>query len=199
MIAIVDYGAGNLFSVKNALDFLKVPCVISGNEVELQKADAVILPGVGAFPDAVRQLRDAGLFDALKALAIRKPFLGICLGMQLLFEYGMEFEKTEGLALIPGGVVPIETTLKVPHMGYNELYMNMPSPLMQGIREGDCVYFVHSFMADTAPLNVCAYVDYEVKIPALVQKGQVFGTQFHPEKSGTVGLTILQNFADLTM
>lgn len=194
MIAIIDYGAGNLFSVKNALEFIGEQSVITDDPAVMERADGLILPGVGAFPDAMRMLRAAGLPEVIRRLSGEKPLLGICLGMQLLFERGREFEETQGLGLIPGEVVPLRTCLKVPHMGYNELEWGVPSPLLEGLREKACVYFVHSFMADTDPQYVAAYCGYGGRVPALVQKGCVFGAQFHPEKSGEVGLTILKNF-----
>lgn len=199
MIAIIDYGAGNLFSVKNALDFLGEESVITADPAVLKVADGLILPGVGAFPDAMRMLRASGLADVIKEEAkAGKPLLGICLGMQVLFEKGMEFEETEGLALIPGTVDRIKTDKKIPHMGYNELIFGEPSPLLCGIEEGDCVYFVHSFMANTEKKYIAASCDYGTSVTALVQNNNIYGAQFHPEKSGTVGLTILKNFGGLT-
>jgi len=198
MIAVVDYGAGNLFSVKNALDFLSLRSKVTRDAVEISAADGIILPGVGAFPDAMRMLEEAGLTGVLREEAGRKPFLGICLGMQMLFEEGLEFTKTSGLGLIPGSVERIKTDYKVPHMGYNELEMNLPSPLLDGVETGSSVYFVHSYAAVTPSEYVAAYCDYGCKIPALVQRGMVFGAQFHPEKSGDTGLRILKNFGRLT-
>lgn len=195
MIAVIDYGAGNLFSVLNALEFLKIPCMITGNKRDIDNADQLILPGVGAFPDAMKMLNKCDLVETIIQNAAKKPLLGICLGMQLLFEESLEFKKTKGLCLIDGSVVPIKTNLKIPHMGYNNLEKNEPSPLLNGVNEGDNVYFVHSFMAQTSSNNVAAFCDYNIKIPALVQKGKVFGAQFHPEKSGKVGLKILRNFS----
>lgn len=197
MIAIIDYGAGNLFSVKNALDFIGEESVITAKKSEILSADRMILPGVGAFPDAMKMLRDADLIDTIIEQVQTKPLLGICLGMQILFCEGSEFQKTAGLSLIEGSVNKIETTLKIPHMGYNQLEINRQNPLLKGVNELACVYFVHSFMAYTPPENVLAYCDYHVKIPALVQSGNVYGAQFHPEKSGDVGLQLLRNFAAL--
>lgn len=199
MIAIIDYGAGNLFSVKNALDYIGEESVITSDPTVLSAADGLILPGVGAFPDAMRMLNESGLSDAIRAeAAVGKPLLGICLGMQVLFEKGTEFEETEGLGLIPGTVDRIQTSLKIPHMGYNELIFGVPCPLLKGVKEGDCVYFVHSYMANTTPEYIAASCDYGAKVTALAQNKNVFGTQFHPEKSGAVGLTILKNFGGLT-
>lgn len=198
MIAVIDYGAGNLFSVKNALDYLGEESVLTSDPGELERADGLILPGVGAFPDAMRMLRGAGLVPVIREQAAKKPLLGICLGMQALFETGMEFERTEGLGLIPGVVDRIQTVYKIPHIGYNELEFGVPSPLLAGIGEGACVYFVHSFQAYTADEYVAASCGYGCRIPALVQRGNVFGAQFHPEKSGETGLAILRNFGGLT-
>jgi glutamine amidotransferase len=197
MIAIIDYGAGNLFSVKNALDYIGEANQITREKQDLQKADALILPGVGAFPKAMEMLGNTDLIDTIKEQVTKKPLLGICLGMQMLFEESFEFTQTKGLGLIEGQIQRIKTDYKIPHMGYNELEFNEPSPLLQNIKQGDCVYFVHSFMAYTDSKNVAAFCDYGIKIPALVQKGNVFGAQFHPEKSGEVGLQILRNFASL--
>lgn len=198
MIAIVDYGAGNIFSVKNALDYLGVKCMLTNKTDEIKSADSIILPGVGAYPDAMEKLLQTGLVDTLKNEAKMKPFLGICLGMQLLFDESDEFSVTKGLSLISGKVKRIETEYKIPHMGWNELVIdNTDSKLMKDISNGDCVYFVHSFMADTDKSNITAHCEYGCDIPALVEKGYVYGTQFHPEKSGEVGLKILKNFCDL--
>lgn len=198
MIAIIDYGAGNLFSVKNALDFIGEENIITSESAVIEKADGLILPGVGAFPDAMDMLTKSGLYDVIKKQGYKKPLLGICLGMQILFSEGSEFKKTAGLSFIDGSIDLIETKNKIPHIGFNELEFNIPSPLLYGIAEKSCVYFVHSYMANTDSKNVAAYCDYGVKIPALVQKDNIFGAQFHPEKSGETGLTILKNFGGLT-
>lgn len=197
MIAIIDYGAGNLHSVQNALKYIGEESIVTKDKTDLEKADALILPGVGAFPKAMQMLNQTNLVETIKNQVNKKPLLGICLGMQMLFDYGMEFEKTQGLGLIDGYIDLIKTEFKIPHMGYNELEINIKSSMLNGINEGDCVYFVHSFMANTKSENVVAYCDYGVKIPALVQKGNVFGAQYHPEKSGKVGLQMLKNFANL--
>jgi glutamine amidotransferase len=198
MIAIIDYGAGNLFSVKNAFDYIGEKSFITNNISEIQKADSIVLPGVGAFPNAMEMLCKVNLLDTLKNQAKVKPFLGICLGMQMLFEKGYEFEDTNGLGLINGEIKKIESgNLKIPHIGWNELEINRKSVLLEGINQNDCVYFVHSFCAYTDDENVSAYCDYGMKIPALVENGNVFGAQFHPEKSGEVGLRILKNFGGL--
>lgn len=196
MIAIIDYGAGNIFSVLNALEYLDIPAELTADGDKIKKADAIILPGVGAFPDAMRMLNATGLTGLLKEEAGKKPFLGICLGMQMLFEKSWEFAETEGLGLIPGEIVKIpDTGLKIPHMGWNELEITQSCPFLEGVQEGDSVYFVHSYMAQTPPENVIAYSDYGVKVPALVRRGNIYGAQYHPEKSGAVGLKMLQNFA----
>ncbi len=196
MTAIIDYGAGNLFSVKNALDYLGIENIITKNADEIRKADRLILPGVGAFPDAMRMLNNSGLTEIIKEEAKRKPLLGICLGMQMLFEKGYEFEETEGLGLINGSVkLMTPKDLPIPHIGWNELVLNNPCGLLQ--KGGEYVYFVHSYAADCPSENVSAYCDYGMKVPALVFSGNVYGAQFHPEKSGEAGLEILKKFAAL--
>ncbi|MBC8569666.1 imidazole glycerol phosphate synthase subunit HisH [Zongyangia hominis] len=199
MIAIIDYGAGNLFSVKNALDYLGVQSEITDDPRLIAKASGVILPGVGAFPDAMGMLSGRGLKDAVHQAAREKPFLGICLGMQMLFDEGREFETVPGLGLIDGYVDKLDARgLKIPHMGWNELKFHNPCVLLEGVDEGEYVYFVHSYMAYTAEKNIAATCDYGQKVTALVQRGQVFGAQFHPEKSGETGLIMLRNFERLT-
>lgn len=197
MIAIIDYGAGNLFSVKNALDFLGFESIITNKKEDIIKADKLILPGVGAFPMAMQMLEKSELIDCIKEQILVKPLLGICLGMQILFENGSEVAQTKGLGFIKGSVDLIETSYKIPHMGYNELIFNNNSLLLNELEENDCVYFVHSYMANTDDENVIAYCDYGVKVPAIVQKGNVYGCQFHPEKSGDIGLQIIKNFCNL--
>lgn len=198
MIAIIDYGAGNLFSVKNALDFLGIESQVTADPAALERADGLILPGVGAFPDAMAMLEQSGLVRVIREQAQKKPMLGICLGMQLLFETGYEFRETLGLGLIPGKVVKIDGGgLKIPHMGWNELKIPSPCPLTADTREGDSVYFVHSYRADTEDRYISCYTDYNEKIPALVRLGNLYGAQFHPEKSGAVGLAMLKNFAEV--
>ncbi len=198
MIAIIDYGAGNLFSVRNALDYLGIKHTISSNPAVLEAADELILPGVGAFPDAMRMLRESGLVPVIREQAAKKPLLGICLGMQLLFEKGFEFEETEGLGLIQGSVRLIDAGgMKIPHMGWNDLTILNPCALTAETENGDYVYFVHSYRAETPDENISCYTNYHERIPALVHRGQVYGAQFHPEKSGAVGLAMLRNFARL--
>jgi glutamine amidotransferase len=198
MIAVIDYGAGNLFSVKNALDFLGFDAEITSDKDALSRADRLILPGVGAFPDAMRMLEASGLAEAITREAERKPLLGICLGMQMLFDWGCEFEKTRGLGLIAGRVDLISAPgLKIPHIGWSDVKRATPCPLASGIREGDRLYFVHSYKAVTDMGNISLYAEYGDTIPGLVFSGNVFGCQFHPEKSGAVGLRILRNFCEL--
>ena len=201
-IGIVDYGAGNLMSVSKALDFLGLENKVVTSAELMDNASGIILPGVGAFGDAVQKLRDCGLFDFVKAQAATgKPFLGICLGMQLLFDRSLEYGEHEGLGLIPGEVRPIEGVipahLDIPHMGWNALHFVDDCPLFRDLTEGDCVYFVHSFAAFDCDAHLTATAEYGVPLTAAVQKGNVYGTQFHPEKSGAVGLKILKAFAAL--
>lgn len=200
MIAIIDYGAGNIFSVKNALDYLKIENKLTKDKYEIENAGAVILPGVGAFPWAMTKLNESGLVETIKEQAEKKPFLGICLGMQLIFEKGYEFGECDGLGLVEGKVDKIvEPDLVIPHMGWNRLeYNDMSCPLLKGLSDEEYVYFVHSFKAFCDDKNIAAYCRYGNKIPALVTNGKyVFGAQFHPEKSGDTGLKILKNFAEL--
>lgn len=198
MIAIIDYGAGNLFSVKNALDFLKIENCIAKEPETIRQADAMILPGVGAFPDAMEMLERKGMVPVIREEAERKPILGICLGMQLLLESSSEFRSTQGLGLIPGNVVKIDSHgLKIPHMGWNDLKVLHPCAMTGEMEEDTYVYFVHSFRADTEEENISCYTEYGEKIPALVHRGFVYGAQYHPEKSGEAGLKMLKNFAKL--
>lgn len=199
MIALIDYGAGNIFSVKNALDFLGIENKLTNNADEIRNADAIILPGVGAFGWAMNMLEKSGLIPVLKEEAKKKPFLGICLGMQVLFEKGYEFGEFDGLGLIPGSVKMIEDEgLIVPHMGWNKLEITSDSSIMKGITNDDYVYFVHSYKAFCDKENLVAYCEYGSPVSAMVTDGgYVYGAQFHPEKSGTVGLKILSNFASM--
>lgn len=195
-IGIIDYGMGNLHSVKNALDFIGANSFISDSKEELSHADGLLLPGVGAFPDAMARLTETGLDFFIKEYVKTKPLLGICLGMQLLFDKSYEFRECVGLGLIGGEVVKIEEPgLKVPHMGWNELTIVNPSPITASIKDGDQVYFVHSYKAivrDRA--NLAAVTDYGSETTAIVASGNVYGCQFHPEKSESVGLSILKEF-----
>ena len=198
-IAIVDYGAGNLMSVHNSLDFLGYDNKIAKEPEDLDRAAGVILPGVGAFPDAMQALSGSGLLEAVQDAAHKKPFLGICLGMQMLFERSEEVRPCQGLSLLPGCIRRIETPYKLPPIGWNSLHIVHPNALTQGLNEGDAVYFVHSFAACPADLaDLACVTDYGVEVPAMVARGNVFGCQFHPEKSREVGLKILKNFAALT-
>ena len=203
MIAIVDYGCGNLYSLQSSLNFLKLDSVITSDPEIIKSADRIILPGVGAFGDAVKLLKQSGLFDLIKNEAKKgKYILGICLGMQLLFEKSYEYGEHIGLGLIKGEICPLENDitggLKIPHMGWNALeIINPKSPIFKYTNNGDYVYFVHSFYGKNCDASLLAVSDYEVKVPALVNEGNVFGAQFHPEKSGDVGLNLLKAFAEL--
>lgn len=199
MIAIIDYGAGNIFSVKNALDYLGLESRLVSDIDSVKSADAVILPGVGAFPAAMKKLEATGLVDTIKAEAEKKPFLGICLGMQLIFEKGYEFEETDGLGLIGGSVIKMEEPdLIIPHMGWNKLEKLNDCPLLENVGDNEYVYFVHSYKAQCDDKNIAAYSEYGGRVPALVYNGKyVYGAQFHPEKSGETGLKILKSFGDL--
>lgn len=201
MIAIIDYGAGNIRSLKNALDYLSIENMLTNNVWEIENADAIILPGVGAFPSAMRKLINLDIADTLKKESEKKPFLGICLGMQLLFEESFEFERFGGLSMIPGKIDMISDTSEIiPHMGWNQLVYNRTDcRILEGIGEA-YVYFVHSYQAYCSDRNnLAAYCGYgTAEIPAVVTDGKyVFGTQFHPEKSGETGLRILKNFGEL--
>lgn len=199
MIAVIDYGAGNIFSVKNALDYLGMESILTDKKEDIETADALILPGVGAFPSAMEMLNKSGLVDTIKTQAKKKPFLGICLGMQLIFEKGYEFEECDGLGLIPGSVKKMEEkNLIIPHMGWNKLEVLNECPLLAGLDENSFVYFVHSYKAECDDKNIAAYSNYGGRVPALVYDGgTVYGAQFHPEKSGETGLKILKNFGGL--
>lgn len=196
--AIVDYGVGNLMSVSNAMHYLGFETKITSDATELELADSILLPGVGAFPDAADKLRGPGLDQVLIAESKKKPILGICLGMQLLLERGEEVRPCEGLGFVKGSVRKIDTALKLPHIGWNELHFQNDSPLFHGIDEGAYVYFVHSFCAVAEDESqVIARTDYGASVVAAVQSGNVFGTQFHPEKSGEIGLAMLKNFGEM--
>ena len=202
MIAIVDYGVGNLFSLKSSFEMLGADVTVTADAAVLRAADKILLPGVGAFGDAAAKLRESGLGDVVKEEAANgKPLLGICLGMQLLFERGFEYGEHEGLGLIPGNVRPIADVipqgLKIPHIGWNALqFTDKESPLFCHIKNGDYVYFVHSYYAADCASAVIANAEYGAPLTAAVQNGNVFGCQFHPEKSGTVGLSILRAFCE---
>ena len=196
--AIVDYGVGNLKSVSNALAYLGREGRVTGDPRELELADAVILPGVGAFPDAADKLRQSGLEGPLLAQVQKKPILGICLGMQLLFDEGEEVRGCKGLGLVHGRVKRIETDRKLPHIGWNSLTFQNDAPIFRGLEDGAWVYFVHSYCGVAASEeDVIARTEYGVSVVAAVRSGNVYGCQFHPEKSGETGLQILKNFGEL--
>ena len=198
-IAVVDYGVGNLKSVSNAFAYLGIETKITGDPDELELAQAIVLPGVGAFPDAAEKLRATGLDQSVVKQGRKKPVLGICLGMQLLLDRGEEVRPCPGLGVIKGVCARIPTEEKLPHIGWNSLTFPNRSPLFEGVDEGSYVYFVHSFSAQhTDPDQVSAVSQYGAPVIAAVQNGNFFGCQFHPEKSGETGLAILQNFAGLT-
>lgn len=202
MVAIIDYGVGNLFSLKSSFAAIGQAAVVSSDKEEIRKADRIILPGVGAFADAAEKLRASGLGELLLEEAAKgKPIMGICLGMQLLFEESHEYGIHRGLGLIPGAVMPISDVippdLKIPHIGWNALnFGGKEHPLWANIEEGDHVYFVHSFYAANCEDSVIATAEYGAKLTAAVAKGNVMGCQFHPEKSGEVGLKILKAFCE---
>ena len=202
MIGIIDYGVGNLFSLRSSFAAIGADCVVSSDPAILEKADKLILPGVGAFGDAAEKLRASGLVPFIQAQAASgKPLLGICLGMQLLFEKSFEYGEHAGLGLLAGQVVPMADRLpeglKIPHIGWNALHFTTPhSKLFKYLREGDYVYFVHSFYAEKCQDSLAATTEYGLIITAAVEKGNIFGCQFHPEKSGSVGLAILRAFCE---
>ena len=199
MIAIIDYGAGNIFSVKNALDHLNLESELVSDADKIKAADAVILPGVGAFPAAMKMLEKSGLIGVIKEEAAKKPFLGICLGMQMIFQKGYEFEECDGLGLIDGSVRKMEESeLIIPHMGWNKLVKLNDCPILENVGDDEFVYFVHSYKAHCDDWNIAAFCEYGGKVPALVYDGKfVYGAQFHPEKSGETGLKILKSFGGL--
>ena len=202
MIAIIDYGVGNLFSLESSFAAIGAEVTVTSDPAVLKAADKLLLPGVGAFGDAAEKLRSTGLDTVIRELAAAgKPLLGICLGMQLLFEKSLEYGEHTGLGLIPGTVKPIADVipkdLKIPHIGWNALHFHRDCPLFKELREGECVYFVHSFYAADCADAVTATAEYGAELTAAVAKGNVYGCQFHPEKSGSTGLKILKAFAEL--
>ncbi len=206
MIAVIDYGVGNLFSLTASLRYLGAETVVTNRSEDIVKADRIILPGVGAFEDAAAKLRATGLVDTIMSeTAAGKPLLGICLGMQLLFEESHEYGVHKGLGLIKGTVASIDedlkvqgiTDLKVPHIGWNALDFKADEPLFKYIKQGDCVYYVHSFYGRDCEDSTIATSMYGIKITGAVRNGSVYGTQFHPEKSGDVGLSILRAFMEV--
>ena len=201
MIAIIDYGVGNLFSLRSSLHKIGADAVVTADPAVIARADKLLLPGVGAFEDAARKLRESGLDGVIKAeAAAGKPIMGICLGMQMLFEKSYEYGEHEGLGLLKGSVVPMEgvipAKLKIPHIGWNALRFKKESGLFRYIGEGDCVYFVHSFYATGCGESLIATAEYGEELTAAVEQGNVCGCQFHPEKSGDVGLKILKAFCE---
>ena len=203
MTAIVDYGVGNLFSLSSSLKSLGLETEITRDAEKLRAADRIILPGVGAFGDAKAKLDDTGLVPVLLEEAERKPFLGICLGMQLLFDRGFEYGEHPGLGLVPGQVADLhneleDKTLKVPHMGWNSLQIVKDDPLFKYFQDGEYVYYVHSFYAKDCAASTLGTSRYgNVAVTGAVRNGNVWGTQFHPEKSGDAGLRLLKAFAEL--
>lgn len=202
MIAIIDYGVGNLFSLESSFAAIGMDVTVTSDPAVLKAVDKLLLPGVGAFGDAAAKLRSTGLDAVIKELAAEgKPLLGICLGMQLLFDKSLEYGEHQGLGLIPGTVKPIADVipqdLKIPHIGWNGLHFHRDCPLFHDLREGECVYFVHSFYASDCADAVTATAEYGTELTAAVAKGNVYGCQFHPEKSGSTGLKILKAFAEL--
>ena len=202
MIAVVDYGVGNLFSLRSSLETIGADVTVTGDAETLRRADKIILPGVGAFEDAAAKLRESGLDVVLREeAATGKPIMGICLGMQMLFDKSLEYGEHEGLGLIHGIVSPIADVipadLKIPHIGWNALHFGeRKHPLFRYLEEGDCVYFVHSYYAAKCAESVIATAEYGAELTAAVANGNVCGCQFHPEKSGDVGLRILRAFCE---
>ena len=202
MVAIIDYGVGNLFSLRSSLKEIGAEAVVTSDEKVIAEADRVILPGVGAFEDAARKLRESGMAEVVKReAAAGKPMMGICLGMQLMFDVGYEYGVHEGLGLIRGSVRPIAEVIpegyKIPHIGWNLLKFKQESPLFKYIKEEDYVYFVHSYYAAECDESVIAVTEYGAELTAAVANGNVYGCQFHPEKSGEVGMKILKAFMEL--
>ncbi len=202
MLAIIDYGVGNLFSLQCSLKKIGVEAVVTKDPETIKNAKRIILPGVGAFGDASKKLYDSGLVELITEEANSgKPFLGICLGMQLLFEKGYEYGEHKGLGFLKGNVISLEgkidKALQIPHMGWNALNFKQESPLFKYINDGDFVYFVHSYYATDCDDSVIATSEYSIPVTAAVGKGNIFGCQFHPEKSGDVGLNILKAFCEI--
>ena len=202
MIAIIDYGVGNLFSLTSSFKYVGADVVVTSSVDEIKKADKIILPGVGAFGDAIKKLKDTGLDKiVIEEAKNGKPLMGICLGMQLLFEKSYEYGEHDGLGLLKGSVVPMENyidkDLKIPHIGWNALSIKKESPLFKYLKNGDCVYFVHSYFAKNCDESLLATTEYGKELTAAVAYKNIYGCQFHPEKSGEVGLKILKAFCEL--
>lgn len=206
MIAIIDYGVGNLFSLTASLKYIGEQVKVTGEAKDIQAADRIILPGVGAFGDAIDKLKATGLVEViLEETEKGKPLLGICLGMQLLFDKSHEYGQHQGLGLVKGDILSLQqdlpgkgegSQLKVPHIGWNSLHLKGGDPLLKYVSEGDYVYYVHSYYAKCTE-NTIASSNYHINVTGAVRKGSIYGTQFHPEKSGTVGLNILRAFTEL--
>ena len=207
MIAVIDYGVGNLFSLLSSLNYVGLDTKLTNNIEEIKNAKGIILPGVGAFRDAIGNLEKYGLKETLISEAKKgKPFLGICLGMQMLFEKSYEYGEYEGLGLINGTVeeikkyIPENSDLKIPHMGWNSLIINerfKDDKILKDVDNNEYVYYVHSYFAKTDMKNIVAYSEYGTKIPGIVKNENVYGMQFHPEKSGDTGLKLLKNWGEL--
>lgn len=198
MHVIIDYGMGNLASVKRAFEKLDVNVKISSDKEDLRNAKSLILPGVGAFRDAINLLNESGLSSVIKEEVKKgKYIIGICLGMQLLYDKGYEYGEYDGLGLINGSIKYLDVNLKVPHMGWNNLKFNKQDEILKYIKEDEYVYFVHSYYAVSDNSEMVAYAEYEKNIPAIVRKDNVYGIQFHPEKSGETGLNILRAYKEI--
>lgn len=202
MIAIVDYGVGNLFSLSSSVRSLGLEVKVTHDAADLRAASHILLPGVGAFADAMAKLEATGLVPVIKEEVLKKPLLGICLGMQLLFEKSYEYGEHTGLGLIPGAVCPLaddlrDPALKVPHIGWNAMDIVRDDPLFKYVKNGEYVYYVHSFYAKNCVESTLATSEYSIPVTGAVRRGLVYGTQFHPEKSGDTGLRLLKAFAEL--
>ncbi len=202
MIAIVDYGCGNLFSISSSAKALGLDVIVTGDAEKIRNAERIILPGVGAFEDAINKLRNSGLADVIIEEANKgKPILGICLGMQLLFDKSYEYGEFEGLGLISGEICPfegdIDKSLKIPHMGWNKLIFKRNDTIFKYIDDGDYMYFVHSYYGKNCEESLLAVSEYDVAVPAVVNNKNVYGMQFHPEKSGEKGLLLLKAFSEI--
>ncbi len=201
MIAIIDYGVGNLFSLKSSFAAIGQDVTVTSDKSEIEKAEKIILPGVGAFRDAAKKLKESGLDEVVVSEAKSgKPLMGICLGMQMLFEKSYEYGEYDGLGLIKGSIRPVSdvipSDLKIPHIGWNPLIFKKQSKLFKYINNGDCVYFVHSYYAADCENSVIATAEYGAELTAAVESGNIYGCQFHPEKSGDTGLKILRAFCE---
>lgn len=201
MIAVIDYGVGNLFSLCSSLEKIGASTVVTNDPETIRKADKILLPGVGAFEDAIKKLTETGLDKVIvDEVKKGKKILGICLGMQLLFEKSYEYGEHNGLGLLKGSVVPMQgvipSELKIPHIGWNSLYITKSHPIFKYVKEGDFVYFVHSYYATDCEESLLSYTEYGENLTAAVALGNVTGTQFHPEKSGDIGLSILKGFCE---